>query len=171
MRPTISISCLPMSEGKGAGRAPADQGKLIASNRRARHDYDIEETFEAGIELAGSEVKSMRQGLVAIRDSYAQIEGDELYLYHLHINEYQTSPFALEPTRRRKLLVHRAELSRLIGLISRKGMTLVPLRIYFSKRGWAKVEVAVARGRKGPDRREDIKKKAAEREMREARRR
>ncbi len=129
----------------------------------------MEETFEAGIELVGSEVKSLRRGLVAMADSYAHIEGGQMYLSHLHINEYQASPYNPSPTRTRKLLIHRAELNRLIGRTSRKGMTLVPLKLYFSARGWAKVEIAVARGRKSGDRREAIKKRIAEREMRDPR--
>ncbi len=150
---------------------PAHQARLIATNRRARHDYEIEETFEAGIELVGAEVKSLRLGRVDMRDSYGQIEGGQLYLCQLHVSAYQASPYSPSPTRKRKLLVHRVELNRLIGRTSGKGMTLVPLKLYFSNRGWAKVEIAIARGRKAADRREVIKKREAEREMREARRR
>lgn len=146
----------------------AKVGKIVATNRRAWHDYEIEDTFEAGIVLAGSEVKSLRLGRASLDESFARIEGGELVLCELHINEYQNSPFRLSPTRERKLLVHRHELERLIGQVSRKGMTIIPLKLYFSARGWAKVQLGVAKGRLRADRREAIKKREAEREIRRA---
>ncbi len=148
------------------GRGGKTQARQIASNRRALHDFNIEEKIEAGIALTGSEVKSLRLGRADMRESYAQIENGELMLCQLHIGEYQPSPFGHAPTRVRKLLVRRGELDRLIGRTSRKGMTLVPLRMYFSERGWIKVELGVAKGRTGPDRREKLKRREAEREIR-----
>lgn len=142
------------------------QEKLIASNRKAWHDYTIIDRFEAGIELAGSEVKSLRLGRVDLSEAYGAIEGMQLWLLHLHINEYQASPYRLPTERKRKLLIHRAELDRLIGTVAKKGTTIVPLRLYFNERGWAKVEMAVAKARTKGDRRETIKKKEAEREIR-----
>ncbi len=142
------------------------QERPIATNRRAWHDYVILDRFEAGIELAGSEVKSLRLGRVDLVEAYGQIDNMQLWLCQLHINEYQASPYRLPPGRKRKLLVHRAELDRLIGTVAKKGTTMVPLRLYFNERGWAKVEMAVARKRTKGDHRETIKKKEADREMR-----
>jgi SsrA-binding protein len=148
------------------GRGGEARARPIATNRRARHDFDITETIEAGIALTGSEVKSLRLGRVDMRESYAQLEDGELYLHQLHIGEYQPSAFGHPPMRVRKLLVKRMELDRLIGRTSRRGMTLVALRLYFSERGWVKVELGVAKGRSGPDRRDKIRKREAEREIR-----
>src|SRR5687767_11888734 len=133
--------------------------KIVASNRRAWHEFDIQDRFEAGVQLVGSEVKSLRLGRVDLVDAYAEIQGGELWLCQLHINPYQSSPYAPPAARRRKLLVSRAELDRLVGKVAHKGMTLVPLKLYFSPRGWAKVEIGVAKGRKLHDRRETIKKR------------
>jgi len=144
----------------------APKERIVATNRRARFDYEIIETVEAGLELAGSEVKSLRLGKTDIKNAYASIEDGQLWLCQLHIGEYQSSPYSLAPDRRRRLLVRRIELDRLAGRVSRKGMTLVPLRLYFSPRGWAKVELAVAKGKTAGDRRETIKKREAEREAR-----
>jgi SsrA-binding protein len=143
--------------------------KNVATNRRAWHDFDIVEKFEAGIALAGSEVKSLRLGRVDLKESYAEVAGGELWLCQLHINPYQASPFSMPPLRRRKLLVRKGELNRLVGRVAHKGMTLIPLRVYFSPRGWAKVEVGVAKGRTHADRREAIKKREVERELRSIR--
>ncbi len=142
--------------------------KLIASNRRAWHEFDIQDRFEAGIQLVGHEVKSLRLGRTDLADAYAEIQNGELWLCQLHINPFQASPYAPPTARRRKLLVARAELDRLVGKVAHKGMTLVPLRLYFSPRGWAKVELGVAKGRKLHDRRETIKKREVERDMRQA---
>lgn len=142
------------------------QERPIATNRRAWHDFEILDRFEAGIELAGSEVKSLRLGRVDLIEAYGAIDNMQLWLMHLHINEYQASPYRLSPDRKRKLLVHRAQLDRLIGTVAKKGTTLVPLRMYFNERGWAKVEMAVAKARTKGDRRDTIKKKEAEREIR-----
>jgi SsrA-binding protein len=138
----------------------------VADNRKARHDYDIEETYEAGIVLTGSEIKSVRAGRVNLRGSFARIHNDELYLYDSHISPYEQSGtyFNHEPTRPRKLLMHRREISRLDGLIRQKGLTIVPLKVYFKGRR-AKVEIGVARGKKNYDKREDIAKRDAQRDI------
>jgi SsrA-binding protein len=142
---------------------------LVADNRKARHDYDIEESFEAGIVLTGSEIKSVRDGRVQLRGSYARVYNDEVYLYEAHISPYEQSGtyFNHEPTRPRKLLLHRREISRIDGLIRQKGMTLVPLKIYFKGRR-AKVELGIARGKKTYDKREDIAKRDAQRDIERA---
>ncbi|MEK7475626.1 MAG: SsrA-binding protein SmpB [Candidatus Coatesbacteria bacterium] len=152
-----------------AGGKPESQEKVVATNRRAWHDFEILERFEAGIALAGSEVKSLRLGHADLKEAYAEMAGGELWLCQLHINPYQTSSYAVPPLRRRKLLVRKAELNRLVGRVAHKGMTLVPLRLYFSPRGWAKIELGVAKGRSHADRRENLKKREAEREMRAVR--
>jgi SsrA-binding protein len=135
-------------------------GKLVAENRKARFNYDIEEKLEAGIALLGSEVKSLRTGKANIADSYAASEGGELYLINAHIAEYtQAGRANHEPTRRRKLLVHRREMGRLAGAIKKDGMTLVPLTLYFNARGIAKVELGLGKGKKLHDKRETEKKR------------
>jgi SsrA-binding protein len=139
---------------------------VVADNRKARHDYDIEESLEAGIVLSGSEIKSVRAGRVQLRGSYARVVNDEVFLYEAHISPYEQSGvyFNHPPTRPRKLLLHRREISRLNGLIRMKGMTLVPLRIYFKGRR-AKVELGIAKGKKAYDKREDIAKREADRDI------
>ncbi|HAH65583.1 MAG TPA: SsrA-binding protein [Rhizobiales bacterium] len=135
-------------------------GKLVAENRKARFNYDIEEKLEAGIALLGSEVKSLRTGKANIAESYAASEGGELYLINAHIAEYtQAGRANHEPTRRRKLLVHRREMGRLAGAIKKEGMTLVPLKLYFNARGIAKVELGLGKGKKLHDKRETEKKR------------
>jgi SsrA-binding protein len=145
--------------------------KAIATNRRARHDYQIDETFECGIQLVGSEVKSLRSGKVAFGDSYGRIRGTELWLVGLRISAYdQASFFNHEPERDRRLLVHRQEIRRLRRKVDERGFTLVPLRLYF-KGGLVKVELGLARGKRQYDKRQEIKrrdlKREAEREARE----
>ena len=138
----------------------ADAKRPIAQNRKARHDYLIESTLEAGLVLTGSEVKSLRRGRCSIGEAYAHEEGGELYLRNMHISSYEAaSRLNHEPRRRRKLLVHRRELARLIGQIQRGGYTLVPLSIYFNERGIAKLELAVARGKRKADKRQSEKKR------------
>ncbi|MFV9507302.1 MAG: SsrA-binding protein SmpB [Oscillochloridaceae bacterium umkhey_bin13] len=139
---------------------------IVADNRKARHDYTIEETVEAGIVLTGSEIKSVRAGRVNLRGSYARIYQDEVFLYEAHIATYEQSGtfFNHEPTRPRKLLLHRREISRLDGLVRQKGITLVPLKMYFKGRR-AKLELGVARGKKSYDKREDIAKREAQRDI------
>jgi SsrA-binding protein len=137
----------------------------ITVNRRARHDYFIEETVEAGLVLTGSEVKSLRAGKAQLKDSYARIERGEAWLLNAHISEYgPASQFGHEPTRRRKLLLHAREIERLTGKTKESGLTLVPLRLYF-KHGRAKVELGLARGKKLYDKRESIKERETRREM------
>ncbi len=129
--------------------------RSVAENRKARHSYDIIETFEAGIALEGSEVKSLREGKANIAESYASPENGELYLINSSIQEYkQANRFNHEERRPRKLLMHKREIARLIGATEREGMTLVPLKLYFNPRGVAKVQVALAKGRKLHDKRE-----------------
>lgn len=142
---------------------------VVADNRKARHDYDIEETFEAGIALTGSEIKSVRAGRVNLRGSFARVLNDEVFLYESHISPYEQSGtyFNHNPTRPRKLLLHRREISRLDGLVRQKGLTLVPLKIYFKGRR-AKLELGVARGKKSYDKREDISKRDAQRDIERA---
>ena len=142
--------------------------QVVAVNRKAYHDYHIEETFEAGLVLQGTEVKAIREGRIQLRDSFARIEGEEAYLY-CHIGPYSHGNRQNhDPDRPRKLLLHRHEILRLMGQTRRRGYTLVPLRVYF-RRGWVKVELALARGRAAPDRREVLRRREAEREMDRAR--
>lgn len=134
-------------------------------NRRARRNYEIGQTFEAGIALQGTEVKSLRGGRSNITDAYAGVQGGELWLFNAYIPEYlQANRFNHETRRPRKLLLHRKEISRLAGAVERDGMTLVPLKIYFNDRGRAKVELAMARGRKLHDKREAEKRRSWDRE-------
>jgi SsrA-binding protein len=139
--------------------------RSLSSNRRARHDYRIEEVFEAGIALTGTEVKSLRQGRADMTDSYAAIEGGEAYLVNCHISPYaagnRSNP---DPKRMRKLLLHREEIARLLGKVREKGLTLVPLSFYTARRR-IKVELALARGKKLYDKREELKRRAATREI------
>ena len=146
-----------------------DQYKVVATNRKAYHDYFIEEKLEAGMVLRGTEVKSLREGRVNLQDSYASVRGDEVYLHQCHISPYSHGNIMNhDPTRVRKLLLHKAEIHKLLGKTQQKGLTLVPLRIYFSKRGYAKVELGLAKGKKLYDRRETIKTREAGREVQRA---
>lgn len=139
--------------------------KVIAQNRKARHDYFIEETYEAGIVLSGTEVKSIRLGKVNLKDSYANIKDGEVFIHNMHISPYEKGNiFNRDPVRSRKLLLHKKEISKLIGYIQQKGLTLIPLQVYL-KRGLVKVELAVARGKKLYDKRDDTAKRDARREM------
>src|SRR4030095_14043686 len=134
--------------------ATCDKKRVVAENRRARFDYALDETFEAGIALAGTEVKSLRFGEGSIAESYAEVRDGEVWLINAHIPEFSHgNRFNQEPSRPRKLLLHQREIGRLFGAVARQGMTLVPLSIYFNSRGRAKVELALARGRKAPDKR------------------
>ena len=137
----------------------------IARNKRARHDYEIIETWEAGLVLTGTEVKSLRNGKANISDAYGIVKDGEVYLLNLHIAPYeQGTHYNHEPTRTRKLLLHRREIRRMIGSVERQGLTLVPLELYF-KRGRAKVDIGLGRGNKMHDKREDARKRDDEREM------
>jgi SsrA-binding protein len=139
--------------------------KVVADNRKARFNYEIGEVFEAGIALTGTEVKSLRTGKATIAESYADARGGEIWLINSNIPEYlQASRFNHEPKRRRKLLLHKRQVSRLTGAVDREGMTIVPLKLYFNERGRAKLEIALAKGKKLHDKRDTLKKRSWERE-------
>jgi SsrA-binding protein len=141
-----------------------DAKLVVATNRKARMYYDVVETFEAGVSLLGSEVKSLRAGRATLDGCYGRLDGDDLFLFNFYIPPYQFATVSPpDPRRTRKLLLHRREIDKIAGKLQTKGLTLVPLEIYF-KRGWAKVALGLARGKKGGDRREDLKKRAVARE-------
>jgi len=143
--------------------------KPIATNKKALRDYKILETMECGIELKGSEVKSLRQSKMNLEDSFARIEHNEVILYNTHISPYaEASYLNVEPRRPRKLLLRRNQINKLAGHVTQKGFTLVPLKAYFSERGFAKIELAIARGKKLYDRREDMKRREIDLEIRRA---
>ncbi|MBI4341895.1 MAG: SsrA-binding protein SmpB [Candidatus Omnitrophica bacterium] len=138
---------------------------VFATNHKARRDYDILEAFEAGIELKGTEIKSIRQRRASIDDSFARIDGGELFLYNMHVSPYeQGGRFNVEPTRARKLLLHRREIDRLSGVLSQKRVTLVPLRLY-QQHGLVKVELAVGKGKRIFEKRERIRERELDREL------
>jgi len=144
--------------------------KIISTNRKARHNYDIIQTYEVGIELKGNEVKSLRNKNCSIENSFARIENQEVILYDMHIPEYdKSSYFKTDPKRPRKLLLHKKEIEKLYGYLTRKGFTIIPLKVYFNDRGLVKLEIALAKGRLLYDKRrkikEDIAKMEIEREM------
>jgi SsrA-binding protein len=142
--------------------------KIVVTNKKARHDFFIEETYEAGISLLGTEVKSLRNGRANIKDSFARIVGDEIFLFNMHISPYEQGNIANhDPIRDRKLLLHKNEIGRLMGKVKEKGYTLVPLQVYF-KRGYAKVEIALAKGKHLYDKRQTIAEKEAQREVERA---
>jgi SsrA-binding protein len=139
--------------------------ETIARNKRARHDYQIMETWEAGLVLTGTEVKSLREGKANISDAYAIVKDAEVFLLNLHISPYEQGSYNNhEPTRTRKLLLHRKEIRKMIGAVERQGLTLIPLELYF-KKGRAKVALALGKGKKLHDKRDDSQKRDAEREM------
>ena len=145
-----------------------DARKVVARNRKARHEYEIVDTYEAGIELKGPEVKSLRDGHVSFQDAFARVDNGEAWLYSLHISPYeQANRFNQDPLRPRKLLLHRRQIEEIAVETEAKGLTVVPLEIYF-KRGYAKVLLAVARGKKLHDKRETLKRKQQEREAERA---
>ena len=142
--------------------------KIISTNREARRDYIILESCETGIELKGTEVKSLRESRASLKDSFARCEGQEIHLYNMHINPYSHGNiFNKDPRRMRKLLLHKSEIKRLVGKVQEKGLTLIPLRLYF-KHGLAKVELALAKGKKFYDKREDIKLRDAKMDIERA---
>ena len=146
----------------------SDQVKTVVTNRKARYEYHIEDTFECGIKLQGTEVKSVRLGRVNLKDSFALIENGEIFIYNMHISPYEFGNRANhEPERKRKLLMHKNEINRLFGKIREQGYTLVPLRLYFHRR-WLKVELALAKGKKLYDKREAVAKKTANRQIERA---
>jgi SsrA-binding protein len=147
------------------GSASVTNLRTVAHNRKARFNYEIGETFEAGIALTGTEVKSLRQGKATIAESYADSRGGEIWLVNANIPEYlQGGRFNHAPKRPRKLLLHRRQIHKLIGAVEREGMTLIPLKLYFNEKGRAKLELALARGKKLHDKRETEKKRSWERE-------
>jgi SsrA-binding protein len=142
--------------------------KVVATNRKARHEYEILESYEAGLVLKGPEVKSLRDGKVGFQDAFARVEGGEAWIYNLHISPYeQANRYNVDPLRTRKLLLHRDEIRRLIGKVEEKGLTLIPTELYFA-RGRAKVSLALARGRRLYDKREKLKRDIQNREARRA---
>ncbi|MDD5044648.1 MAG: SsrA-binding protein SmpB [Candidatus Omnitrophica bacterium] len=143
--------------------------KVIATNRKAHRDYVVLETMEAGIELKGGEVKSLRDARINLEDSFARIEDGQVILYNAHISPYQEASYLnVEPTRPRKLLLHAKQIERLAGQLAQKGFTLIPLKAYFSESGFAKIDLAVCKGKKLYDRREDLKRRETDLEMRRA---
>lgn len=155
----------------GRKRAKKGGGAVVASNPKARHDYEILDSFEAGVVLTGSEVKSLREGKASLREAFAVVRGEEVFLIGMHIPPYRQAGYAQhDPTRSRKLLLHREEIRRLIGKTAERGLTLVPLSCYFAH-GLAKVELGLARGKRKYDRREDIAEREAQRAVDRALRR
>ncbi|MBS3994994.1 MAG: SsrA-binding protein SmpB [Alkaliphilus sp.] len=137
--------------------------KIIANNKKAWHDYFIEETYEAGIALTGTEVKSIRMGRINLKDSYAEVVGGEVFIHKMHISPYeQGNIFNVDPLRSRKLLLHKREINKLFGYIALQGLTIIPLKAYLNERGKVKIELAVAKGKKLYDKRHDIAKKDAQ---------
>ena len=142
------------------------QNRVAAQNRKARHLFEIVDRFEAGIALAGSEVKSLRAGKASVAEAYVVPRGNELWLVGMHVTPYEKASSWVEPpVRDRKLLMHRREIDRLTVSVAQKGRTLVPLKVYFNDRGRVKVEVGLARGKKAPDKRQDLKERAVKREL------
>jgi|SRR6056297_646895 len=140
--------------------------KVLANNRKARHDYFIEETYEAGMVLKGTEVKSIRMGRINLKEGYAEIQGGEIYLLGVHVSPYEKGNiFNTDPLRPKKLLLNKREIRKLTGYTTQKGLTLVPLRIYLNEKGLVKIELGVGRGKKLYDKRQTIAKKDAERRM------
>ncbi len=143
--------------------------KIVATNRKARRDYQILETYEAGIELKGNEVKSLRTRGCVLNNSFARIEREELFLYNAHISEFEKSSFFRpEPNRIRRLLLHKKEIRKLVGLTVQRGLTLIPTKVYFNERGRVKVEIALARGKHTFDKRKKLKDDITKRETQRA---
>ena len=147
--------------------------KIEIRNRKAHRDFQVLKTWEAGIELKGSEVKSIRDGKVSLNDSFARVENGQVLLYNMHISPYvhQVSFLDIEPTRLRRLLLHKSQINKIAGEVFQRGLTLIPLRLYFNERGFAKIELALCRGKKLYDRRQDLKRREEELEIRRAMRR
>ncbi|UOY91045.1 SsrA-binding protein SmpB [Ectobacillus sp. JY-23] len=147
---------------------PKGHGKVVAQNKKAYHDYFIEETYEAGMVLQGTEIKSIRAGRVNLKDAYARIQNGEIWIFGMHVSPYeQGNRYNHDPLRTRKLLLHRKEILKLIGYTKETGYTIVPLRIYLQN-GFAKMQIGVAKGKKNYDKREDLKKKEAKRDIERA---
>ena len=142
---------------------------LVANNKKARHDYFIDETYQAGIALTGTEIKSVRAGKVSIKESYAKVEHGEVIIYGMNISPYeQGNRFNVDPLRPRKLLLHKREIRKILGATTEQGLTVVPLQMYINENGLAKLDIAIARGKKLYDKRDDIAKKDADRRMERA---
>lgn len=140
--------------------------KLLANNKKARHDYFLDEIFEAGLVLTGTEIKSVRNGGVNLRDSFARIEGGEVWVYNMHISPYEKgNRYNTEPLRPKKLLLNKQEIRKLLAETTQKGLTLIPVQVYMNHKGLVKLELAVARGKKLYDKRADIAKRDADRDM------
>lgn len=153
---------------RGGKRMPKGSGKVLAQNRKASHDFFIEETYEAGLVLKGTEIKSIRNGRVNMKDSFARVERGEVFLHNMHISPYeQGNQFNHEPTRTRKLLLHRKEINKLIGETQQAGYSLVPLKMYL-KNGVAKILIGLGKGKKKYDKRDDLKQKQAKRDIERA---
>lgn len=143
--------------------------KLVANNKKARHDYFIEDVIETGMVLTGTEIKSIRQGKVNLKESYAKIENGEMMIYGMHISPYDHgNRFNVDPIRPRKLLLHKQEIRKITSLTTLKGLTIVPLTMYINEQGLAKLEIAVARGKKDHDKRDTMAKKDADRKIQQA---
>ena len=141
--------------------------KIIAANRKAFKDYEVLESFECGIELKGGDVKSLRAGRINMDDSFARAEGNEIFLYNAHISPYEEASYMnVEPMRLRRLLLHRSQIRKLTSQLTQRGLTLVPLKVYFNDRGFVKIEIALCKGKKLYDKREDIKRREMDMEMR-----
>ena len=142
--------------------------KVVARNRRAFHKYHVIETFDGGLSLTGPEVKSLRAGDASLDDGFGRVDGGEVFLWNVHIAPYKQGSLHVEqtPARRRKILLHKLEIKRLIGKMTTKGLTLIPLEIYFSESGYAKVKLGLAKSKSAPDQREDMKRKDLDRELR-----
>jgi len=167
-RPISGILWMGVPHVKRDGAMTETGDKVIAVNRKARHEYEIDESYEAGVVLTGTEIKSIRAGKVNLQDSFARVEGNEVWMHNVHISPYEAgNRYNVEPRRPRKLLLHRREIERLTGKVEQRGLTLIPLRLYL-RGGRAKVEIGLARGKRLYDRREDIAKRAAEREVERA---
>lgn len=144
-------------------------GKVLSQNKKARHDYFIEETYECGIVLTGTEIKSARKGRINLKDSYAKVVDGEVLVFNMHIAPYeQGNRYNVDSKRTRKLLLHKREIRKLLGYTSQEGLTLVPLSVYLNEKGLAKLELAVAKGKKNYDKRDDMAKKDADRKMQQA---
>lgn len=147
---------------------PKGEGKVVAQNKKARHDYFIEETYETGIVLQGTEIKSIRNGRVNLKDSFARVQNGEVFLHNMHVSPYeQGNRYNHEPLRTRKLLLHKREINKLIGYTKETGYSLVPLKIYL-RNGFAKVLLGLGKGKKKYDKREDLKRKEAKRDIERA---
>ena len=156
-----------MSKSK-AGNSNSGK-KVVAQNRKARHDYHVLDTYEAGLVLSGTEVKSLRTAKLNLRDSYARVDGVEVYLHNVHISPYMAAThFNHDPDRPKKLLLHRREICKLSEQTQQKGLTVVPLRVYFNARGFAKVEIALVRGKREYDKRQEIARRDADRAIQRA---